>query len=136
MPVEPRAIPKLLLILMLMYGIATLVHFAHNAEFLADYPNMPAWLSRSKVYLAWLGLTAIGGVGYLLLAYGQRLAGLFVVGVYAFLGLDSLGHYALAPMSAHTAMMNLTILLDVTAAALLLLTSLGFMTQQMLRRTR
>ena len=129
------AMPKLLFILMLVYGTATLIHFAHNAEFLADYPNMPAWLSRTQVYLAWLGLTAIGGLGYVLLRYGYRLAGLFLVALYAFLGLDSLGHYALAPMSAHTATMNVTILLDVTAAALLLITSLGLVAQQLLRRS-
>jgi hypothetical protein len=27
----------------------SLVHFVHNAEFLADYPNMPAWLKRAGV---------------------------------------------------------------------------------------
>lgn len=136
MSIESRAVPKVLLVLMLVYGAAALIHFAHNAEFLADYPNMPGWLSRWKVYLAWLGLTSVGGVGYVLLAYGHRLAGLFVVAAYAVLGLDSLGHYALAPMSAHTTTMNVTILLDVTAAAVLLVTSLGFITQQMLRRAR
>jgi hypothetical protein len=134
LPIEPRAIPKLLFILMLVYGTATLIHFVHNAELLADYPNMPAWITRTQVYLAWLGLTAIGGLGYVLLRYRYRFAGLFFVALYAFLGLDSLGHYALAPMSAHTTTMNVTILLDVTAAALLLITSLGFMTQQILRR--
>lgn len=36
----------------------------------------------------------------------------------AALGLDSLGHYILAPMSSHTTAMNATILAEVVAAAL------------------
>jgi hypothetical protein len=105
--------------LLLAYGAASLLHFVHNAEFLADYPNMPAWLSRAGVYVAWAGLTLVGVLGWFLVSRGYRLAGLFVVAVYAALGLDSLGHYTLAPMSAHTVAMNSTILLEVTAAALL-----------------
>jgi hypothetical protein len=125
--------PKALLVLLLVYGAASLLHFAHNAEFIADYPNMPTWLSRAGVYGAWIGLTVVGGLGYLLVSRGQHLTGLFVVAVYAALGLDSLGHYALAPMSAHTATMNLTILLEVTTAALLLVESLRLIARQIRR---
>ena len=32
----PKHFPKTLLIMMLAYGLASLLHFAHNAEFLAD----------------------------------------------------------------------------------------------------
>jgi hypothetical protein len=113
----PRALP----ILLLAYGGASLLHFAHNAEFLADYPNMPAWLSRVHVYGAWLALTAVGVLGYFLVCRGHRLAGFFVIAVYAVLGFDGLGHYTRAPMSAHTAAMNATIWLEVLAASLLLI---------------
>jgi hypothetical protein len=41
--------------------------------------------------------------------------------VYAVLGLDSIGHYVLAPLSDHTVIMNSTILLEVVAAALVLI---------------
>lgn len=54
---------KPLLILLLVYAPASLFHYAHNAEFLAEYPNMPAWLSHTKVYAAWLGVTALGAIG-------------------------------------------------------------------------
>lgn len=121
-------------VLVLIYGAASLLHFVHNAEFLADYPNMPVWLSRAGVYIAWLGLTAVGVLGWLLVSRGNQLAGLFFVAVYAALGFDSLGHYALAPFSAHTATMNLTILLEVTTAALLLMESVRLMARQALRR--
>jgi hypothetical protein len=52
------------------------------------------------------------------------------VAVYAALGLDSLGHYVLAPMSAHTVAMNSTILLDVTAAALLFIEAVKMMVRE------
>jgi hypothetical protein len=42
------------------YFVASLAHFAHNAEFIALYPNMPSWLTREQVYLAWIGITGIG----------------------------------------------------------------------------
>jgi hypothetical protein len=113
--------PKTLVILCLAYAAASLIHFAHNAEFLADYPNMPEWLSRSEVYVAWLGLTAVGVAGYLLVRRGVQRAGLLVIALYAALGFDSLTHYLVAPFAAHTAMMHFTIWLNVIAAALLLI---------------
>ena len=58
--------------LLLLYCAASLVHFAHNAEFLADYPNLPAWLSRAQIYAVWLGITAIGVAGYILCRVGRR----------------------------------------------------------------
>ena len=116
---------RTLVTLMLVYAGASLVHFTHNAEFLADYSNMPAWLSRAKVYVAWFGVTAIGALGYLLVRRGHQLGGLCVIAVYAALGFDGLGHYRLAPLSAHTAAMNLTIWLEVATAALLFSLAVG-----------
>lgn len=116
-----KHIPRLLLLLCFAYAAASLIHFAHNAEFLADYPNMPAWLSREKVYAAWLGLTAVGVAGYLLVHRGFQLTGLLVIAVYAVLGFDSLSHYAVAPFAAHTGMMHFTIWLDMATASLLLI---------------
>jgi hypothetical protein len=111
---------RTLLVLLVAYGVATLVHFSHNAEFLADYPNLPSSWSSSDVYLAWVALTMVGIVGWLLVSRGFLIAGLLVLSGYAVLGLDSLGHYLLAPLSAHTPTMNSTILAEVTAAALVL----------------
>jgi hypothetical protein len=127
--------PRDLIVLMIAYGVASLVHFVHNAEFLFEYPNMPAWLSRVDVYIAWLGITAIGIAGYILVGHGHRFAGLLLLAVYAALGLDSLGHYALAPMSAHTAAMNSTILMEVATAALLFARSLGLIAAWQAART-
>ncbi|HET9447345.1 MAG TPA: hypothetical protein VFO35_13850, partial [Steroidobacteraceae bacterium] len=64
-----------LLVLVLVHAAASLVHFAHNATFLEDYPNMPTWLTPAGVYAAWLGQAAIAAVGVLLLLR-DRLIGL------------------------------------------------------------
>ncbi|APV48841.1 hypothetical protein BWI17_03600 [Betaproteobacteria bacterium GR16-43] len=112
---------KLLPVLMLVYGAASLVHFIHNAEFLADYPGLPVTWTRAGVYSAWAAMSALGFCGWLLVSRGYPVVGLLLVAVYAALGMDSLGHYVLAPMSAHSPAMNATILLEVSAAALVFL---------------
>jgi hypothetical protein len=112
--------PDLPLIFLLMYAAASFLHHVHNAEFLCEYPNMPAWLSPLQVYAAWAGVTSIGVTGYVLLRRGYRFAGLAVLGVYGAFGLDGLGHYTLAPLSVHTTAMNFTILLEVATGLLLL----------------
>ena len=106
---------------LLLYLTASLLHFVHNAEYLADYPNLPAWLGRADVYLAWLGLAAIGAAGWLLHRIGRRFVGLLLIGAYAVFGFDGLLHYTRAPLAAHTPAMNFTILFEVAAAALLLI---------------
>ena len=111
-----RALPGLLV----LYGVASFVHFAHNAEFLPDYPNLPAWLTRLQVYAVWLGITALGVLGYGLVLATRRVAGLGILAVYAALGFAGLLHYRRAPLAAHTGTMNLTIWSEVVAAALVL----------------
>ena len=109
-----------LVTLVLVHAAASLVHFAHNATFLADYPNMPAWLSPAGVYAVWLAQAAIAAAGVLLLLRGRRI-GLALIAVYAVLGFAGLDHYVLAPMSAHTVAMNATIWLEFATGLLLLL---------------
>jgi hypothetical protein len=115
-----RALP----VLLVAFAAASLIHFVHNAEFLADYPGLPQTWTRAGVYGAWLGMTMIGLVGWLLLRAGYHVMGLGLIAVYAVCGTDSLGHYVVAPLSAHTVAMNSTILLEVSAATLLLFESL------------
>ena len=117
-------IPRYLFALLMVYGVASLIHFAHNAEFVADYPNLPVWLSRSKVYLAWFAVTAVGAVGMALLQLRFRVPGLVLIAGYAALGLAGLDHYWAAPFSAHSLAMNATIGFEVAAAAVLLATVL------------
>ena len=114
------ALPRPLLALMALYCATSLAHFLHNARFLSDYPNMPAWLSPLQVMGAWLAVTAVGALGWLVTRTRWPLPGLLLVGAWAGLGFDGLAHYSLAPMSAHSLAMNLTIWSEVIAAALLL----------------
>jgi hypothetical protein len=105
---------------LLLYLVASLAHFAHNAEYLSDYPNLPPWLTRGGIYLAWICETSLGLLGYVLYRFGWRLTGLALVGVYSAFGFDGLLHYTRAAFEAHTFAMNFTILFEVVAAALLL----------------
>jgi hypothetical protein len=106
---------------LLLYAAASLVHFVHNAHFLEDYPGLPtAWTSLG-VYLAWVAMTALGVFGWWLTRRGHEWCGFAVLAIYASLGLDSLGHYVVAAFSAHTLMMNVTILVEVAAAGLVMI---------------
>ena len=109
-----------LLALVLIYAGASLIHFVHNAEFVAEYPNLPISWTRGGVYGAWVAMTAVGAAGVLLVLRGFQAPGLLALGVYGLLGLASLGHFLLAPFAAHTAAMASTILFEVGAASLLL----------------
>ena len=106
---------------LLAYAAASLLHHVHNAEFLQDYPNLPASLSRGQVYAAWLGEAAIGAAGWVLFRLNYRKIGLGAIGLYALIGFSGLAHYFAAPVSAHTLAMNATIWLEAATAALLLI---------------
>lgn len=124
-----------LLWFLLLYGLASLAHFAHNAEFLDDYPNLPSWLSRGQIYAFWFGITAIGVAGYVLHRVGYRLVGLIVVVVYAGQGFDGLLHYGRAPFGDHTAAMNFSILFEVVTAGLLLACAATLAVKHIVQRT-
>ncbi len=109
-----------LLIAFAVYAVASLLHYAHNAELLEHYPNMPRWLTRAQIYSAWIALTIFGAVGYRLVRSRFLFAGLCVLGLYGILGFDGISHYALAPFASHTPGMNATIWMEFASAALFL----------------
>lgn len=111
----PSQLPKGLWSLAALYCIASLIHFAHNAEYIALYPNVPAWLTREQVYLVWLAITGVGIAGGVLAAVGWRMAAAVLLAADGAFGLDGLGHYALALCSEHTLAMNLTIAFEAVA---------------------
>src|ERR1700760_3160173 len=115
--IRPR--DTVLLPLMLVYGAASFLHHLHNAVYLKSYPNMPLWLSAGGVWVAWLVVTGTGVAGYLVYLRWSRVGGLILIAGYAALGLAGLDHYTVAPVSAHTVAMNLTILLEVVTAVVL-----------------
>ena len=91
------------------------MHFSHNAEYIALYPNMPAWITRENVYVAWLGVSAVGLGGGVMWIVGWHVAASFGIALYGLLGLDGLAHYTLALCTEHTLAMNLTIWLEASA---------------------
>ena len=112
--------PGIIVLLMCVYGAASLLHFVHNAVFLADYPNMPDSLTAAGVYGAWCIVAAVGIAGYILYRHVHTMIGLAVIAVFAVLGFGGLDHYWLAPPGAHSLAMNLTIGFEVVAASALL----------------
>lgn len=96
------------------------VHFVHNAVFLDDYPNLPAWFTPAGVIGVLLLIHLVGILGVLLTALSKPTIGLVFLGIYAIIGFDGLAHYGVATFSRHTLSMNVTILLEVVAAFLLL----------------
>jgi len=131
-----RNAPKIFSALTAAYFITSLGHFSHNAEFICEYPNLPAWLTRAQVYAVWAGITSVGVVGLLLMRKKFMATGLLLMAVYAAMGFDGLGHYALAPIEFHPLVANVTILSEVVAAALLLPVVLWFLALHMLRHVR
>ena len=106
--------------LLLLYTAASFLHFWHNAEYVADYPNLPRWITEVSVYGTWLIVGLVGLSGYLLFRRRHTMIGLGMLAVYAAFGLDGLLHYTRAPMSGHTVGMNVTIWTEVITASLAL----------------
>ena len=111
---------RALVTFMIVYGTTSLAHFVHNAVYLDTYPHLPAWITPVVVFASWLVIAGTGVFGYCWYRRGSRAVGLMVIGLYALLGFGGLDHYAVAPVSAHSMVMNVTILGEVIAASVLL----------------
>jgi hypothetical protein len=107
--------------LLVLYAGASLLHFTHNAEYLAQYPNLPASWTRADIYLAWCCVTTVGLLGYVLYRGRFPRVGLILLAIYGGLGFDGLLHYTRAPIAHHSAAMNFTIWVEVAAAAVFLI---------------
>jgi hypothetical protein len=115
------AIPRPLAALMGIYLCASLLHFVHNAEFIAYYPGLPAWITREAVYWSWLVIASIGALGVLALRFGWQAVGALLIGIWGAKGLAGLLHYRLALCSEHTMVANFTIGFEVITGLLLML---------------
>ena len=103
----------------LAYAGASLAHFVHNGLYVADYPNLPQFITPAIVAASWLAVTSIGVLAYAAMRWGARTLGLCLLACYAAFGFDAFAHYGLAPLSEHTFAMNLTIWSEAGAAAVL-----------------
>ena len=119
--------PGLLLAAGVIYLVASLLHFWHNAEFMSEYPNLPGWLTRGLVYLGWL-LTLVPCLLAVLAWRGRWFVlSLALFALWGALGYFGLDHYYIAPVSAHTAMANFTIVFELVAGTALIGCSLVFL---------
>lgn len=121
------SLPKHIRVLLLIFFVANLTHFVHNAEYIAYYPGIPSWLTREKVYLAWVAGASLGLLGLLVYRKKLKVLGLALVAAYGALGIDGLAHYTLALCSEHTLATNVTIWFEVLAGLSLLLASATLM---------
>lgn len=112
--------PRWFGLLLVAHFLAGLAHFSHNAQYLSFYPGMPAWLTPERVYLAWWGLTAVGGVALCLCWWSWHGSALLGFAVYGALGLDGLMHYKLGLCADHTWVANLTIWAESLTGAVVL----------------
>jgi hypothetical protein len=102
-----------------LYTLASLAHFSHNAEYIAFYPGLPAWMTRESVYLAWLAVASVGLLAVAANLRGwQRIAAVLLF-IYGMLGVDGLLHYTLALCSEHTLVTNITIWAEVLLGVVL-----------------
>ncbi len=116
-------LPKHIKVLLLAFFAANLVHFTHNAEYIAYYPGMPSSFTREKIYLAWIAGVSVGLLGLLAYRAKFKILGLALLAAYGAVGIDGLAHYTLALCSEHTLATNLTIWFEVLAGLSLLLSS-------------
>jgi hypothetical protein len=101
-----------------IYSIASFIHFAHNAFYLSEYPNLPAFLTSRGVWGAWCLIVALGAIGFLRVRR-HKTSGLLFILAYALLGFGGFEHYLVAPLSAHSLVMNVTIWFEAMSAAAL-----------------
>lgn len=128
------SLPTHIRILFLVFFLANLTHFVHNAEYIAFYPGMPAWLTREKVYLAWVAGVSVGLLGLLVARTRWQPVGMALIAVYGALGIDGLAHYMLALCSEHTLTTNLTIWFEVLAGMSLLIAAATLVGRQLSRQ--
>lgn len=125
--------PRFLLTLAFAYFLASLAHFSHNAQYIAFYPGMPAWLTPGKVWLFWFAVTGVGLAALALYRLRLRALALLLLAVYGALGLDGLLHYTIGLCSDHTLLANLTIWAEATTGLALLLVSAVLLARRFVR---
>lgn len=115
--------PNHIWFLLAVYFLSSGMHFFHNAAFIPYYPNMPAWITPGRVYVAWCLVTSIGIAGLVAFRFRRHAMAAVLIAVYGAFGLDGLAHYALALCSEHTLMANISIWSEAASGLSLLLAS-------------
>lgn len=133
LPSEPH-IPSHVWAIAALYGLCTFAHFAHNAEFLAYYPNLPDEFTREVIYLLWMGLSTVGMVALPVYMLGRCITALLLLALYGLLGLSCLAHYSVGAVDEHTLTANLLILFQGLSGLALAVKALREMGKQLSQR--
>ena len=105
--------------LLLANVAGSILHYAHNLLFFAEYPE-PTWINRSMIDAFWFFMTPLAWIGYRLIQHGSHRIGELVLLGYALCNLLSLGHYRYAPMRSVAPHINAFILLEAALAGVLI----------------
>lgn len=98
--------------------LGSILHYADNLLFFAEYPE-PPWINRSMIDAFWFLMTPLAWLGYRLIRVGSRNAGVLVLMGYVGCNLLVLGHYRFAPMCSIAPRINVFIWLEAGLAACL-----------------
>jgi hypothetical protein len=126
---------KWLLILLVMNIVITAFHYTDNFIDFEHYPS-PAWITQQGVWLAWIILTAIGIIGYVL--YIKRVFWLayISIAIYSITGAFSPGHYFFPAKVPFSFKMHTFIWLDAIAGAAILVFTLYLITDDLQKSSK
>lgn len=110
----------LLLALLTINAISTLLHYTDNFINYNKYPQ-PTWITPDSIYVAWIGLTIFGIVGYLFYVKDIFWIAYLCLGIYSITGLSSPGHYFYSVQHVFSGKMHLLIWTDAIAGISLLI---------------
>jgi hypothetical protein len=100
--------------------VASALHFGDNTLRFSEYPE-PPWITGPHVVDAlWLLITPLLGVGWYLARRERRWAAVGVLWTFGVLSMFALGHYFYASPLSLSLRINFLILLEASAAALLI----------------
>jgi hypothetical protein len=91
--------------------ISTAIHYFDNTIHFSQYP-MPAWITQNSVWISWVVLTVIGGIGCWLYYQQKYWPAYTCLALYSLTGASTLGHYFYAPLSYFSLPMNIMIWSD------------------------
>lgn len=110
----------LLLALLIINAISTILHYTDNLINYNKYPQ-PNWITPNSIYLAWIGLTIFGIIGYLFYVKDNFWLAYFCLVIYSITGISSPGHYFYSVQHVFSGKMHLLIWTDAIAGISLLI---------------
>jgi hypothetical protein len=114
----PRGIGTLR-VLMGALIVSTAIHYTDNAVAVDEYPGTEPG-GAVGVPLFWLGFTIAGLIGYRLYTRGREPLAQVLIGVFAYSGISSIGHYLYDGMDELATWQNVSVLVDIALGSALL----------------